>query len=127
MSVMLAALVIVSVSPDTLILEERIDLYDPASMSYQGSERTFFDAKGRRLRLEVSNEVGGLTLLFVLHHDSLGRESEAIYFEDGSPDPDREVFTYSGDGRLKVTTYSGRRTPGWPILYHQSRRVGDPT
>lgn len=74
-------------------------------MAYQGSERTWFDAGGRRLRLEVSNEAGDLTLLFILQHDSLGRESEAIYFEDGSPDPDREVFTYSGDGRLMVTTY----------------------
>ncbi len=90
---------------DTVTLEQRVDLFDPATGAFMGTERTWFDPDGRRLRLEITAELGAPVLLFFLRHDERGRESEAIYFEGGSAEPSREVFTYSADESLKTTTY----------------------
>lgn len=100
----LRALVVEDFQLDSSTLEERIDLYHPSTGAYLGSERTWFGADGRRLRLEVTDAQGAVTLLFIVRHDERGRESEAIYFES-DPEPDREVFTYSDDGLRKTTTY----------------------
>jgi hypothetical protein len=105
LNTLIVALLMAVSSCDTLMLEERIDLYDPVSMAYQGQERTWFDVRGRRLRLEIEDAAGDPTLLFVIMHDEFGRESEAVYFEGDSTDADREVFSYSADGSLKTTTY----------------------
>ncbi len=97
-------LLVTAMTADTVTLEERIDLFDPTTNAFLGSERTWFGPDGRRLRLENTDGEGETTLLFIVRHDDRGRESEAIYFES-APDPVREVFTYSADGRLRTTTY----------------------
>lgn len=86
------------------IIEERIDLYDPATSAFEGTEVTYYGPDGRRLRLEVRDATGSPTLLFFVLHDERGREAEAVYFE-GSPEASRETFSYSRDGLLKTTTY----------------------
>ncbi len=95
----------VTLTRDTVTLEERVDLFDPPTGAFRGTERTWFGPGGRRLRLEITDAGGEPTLLFFVRHDDQGRESEAVYFEGGSEEPDREVFTYSADGRLQTTTY----------------------
>ncbi len=87
-----------------MTLRERIDLYNPASNAFLGAEQTWYGPDGRRLRLHTTDSTGATVLLFFVLHDDRGREAEAIYFES-SPEPDREVFTYSEDGRLQTTTY----------------------
>lgn len=89
---------------DTL-LYERLDLYDPVTGAFQGSEVTYWGPDGRRLRLEVLDADGEPSLLFYLRHDELGRESEGVYFESDPSEPRFERFAYSNDGRLKTTTY----------------------
>lgn len=104
MNSILLAVSLVVTAPDTVVLEERIDLYEPTSGAFLGSERTWFGVHGQRLRLEITDERGDVTLLFFLRHDDQNRESEAIYFESG-PDAIRETFSYSRNGRLRTTTY----------------------
>ena len=94
-----------TLAADTVVLEERIDLFEPSTGAFMGVERTWFGSDGRRLRLEITDAKGALTLSFFVRHDERGRESEAIYFEDGSEEPSREVFTYSDGGRRQTTTY----------------------
>ena len=97
---------------DTLTVEERIDLYDPASSAYMGSEVTWFGPDGRRLRQIIYGADGTRSLLFILLHDEDGRESGAVYFEGDAQDPTREAFTFENGGRLQVTTYYPE--PGQP-------------
>lgn len=90
---------------DNTLVEERIDLYDPVTMSFLGTERTWYSRDGRRLRLEITDGMGARELLFLLLHDRDGRESGAIYFEGDGSEPYREIFTYSADERVQTTTY----------------------
>ena len=102
---LLPLLVAMAAPQDSVALYERVDLYDPVSGAFLGAETTWFGFDGRRLRAENTDPDGETTLLFLVRHDVSGRESEAIYFEGDSQEPDREVFEYSDDGRLKTTTY----------------------
>ncbi|NNF28708.1 MAG: hypothetical protein HKN73_15900 [Gemmatimonadetes bacterium] len=86
------------------VLEDRIDLYDPTTSAFEGSEVTYRGADGRRLRLEIRDAAGAPKLLFFVLHDENGREAEAVYFE-GDTKATRETFSYSEDGLLKTTTY----------------------
>ena len=104
MNVLALALGVIASNPDSVVLEERIDLFDPTTGAFLGSEVTYFGPDGRRLRLVATDSVGTPSLLFFVLHDEQGRESEAIYFE-GGPEAYRETFTYSEDGRLRTTTY----------------------
>jgi hypothetical protein len=90
---------------EAVVLEERIDIFDHASGQYLGSEQTWYAPDGRRLRWVITDAQGATTLLFFLLHDDQGRESEAIYFEEGSEEPDREVFIYTDGGHLRTTVY----------------------
>ncbi len=90
---------------DTVTIKERIDLYAPSTGAFLGAEQTWYDVEGRRLRLEITDAEGTPTLVFFIQHDAQGRESEALYIEGGGQDADREVFTYSADGRTQTTTY----------------------
>ncbi|MEL6444145.1 MAG: hypothetical protein AAF089_07495 [Bacteroidota bacterium] len=87
------------------ITAERIDVFDPLTGAYLGSEQTYLGPDGRRLRLDVTDADGASTLLLFVLHDQDGREAEAIYFESGELTPYRETFTYADDGPLLTTTY----------------------
>ncbi|MEM8601988.1 MAG: hypothetical protein AAGF99_18885, partial [Bacteroidota bacterium] len=101
-----AALFTLSLLADSsAITAERIDVFDPLTGAYLGSEQTYFGPDGHRLRLEVMDADGASTLLFFVLHDQDGREAEAIYFESGEPTPYRETFTYADDGTRLTTTY----------------------
>lgn len=88
-------------------LVERVDIYAPSSSIYLGSELQWYAPDGRRLRLINTNASGEPTLLFFVLHDEQGRESEAIYFEDGSTLPAKETFEYRDQGRTRRTRYFG--------------------
>lgn len=101
-----AALFTLSLLADSsAITAERIDVFDPLTGAYLGSEQTYFGPDGHRLRLEVMDADGASTLLFFVLHDQDGREAETIYFESGEPTPYRETFTYADDGTRLTTTY----------------------
>ncbi|NNF14481.1 MAG: hypothetical protein HKN72_14730 [Gemmatimonadetes bacterium] len=87
------------------VLYERLDLYDPVTGEFAGSEETYWAPDGRRLRLDVRDATGASTLLFYLGHDALGRESNGRYFESDPFEPWFERFSYSADGRMRTTTY----------------------
>lgn len=101
--ILLALLPVANTASETL--EERIDLFDPASGRFLGSERTFFGPDGRRLRLEITGPGNERTLLFFVLHDKSGREAKAIFFEEEADTPSRERFAYSDNGRRMTTTY----------------------
>ena len=94
---------IASKAADDGVLEERIDLYDPASGAYLGSKTTWYAPDGRRLRRVHRDGSGAATLRFLVLHDADSRELEAWYFEGDAIAPDRETFSYR-EG-TKVTTY----------------------
>ncbi|MEM7787676.1 MAG: hypothetical protein AAF594_08110, partial [Bacteroidota bacterium] len=101
-----AALLIATVASaqsESVVLEERLDLYGPISGAFLGSERTTSAPDGRRLRLVVTDASGAPTLRFFILHDDGGRETGAVYFEGDDETAYRETFTY--DGQQKTTTY----------------------
>ncbi len=89
-------------------LKEKIDFYHPVTGAYEGNEINRFGPDGRRLRWETNDAKGKNTLLFIVSHDSEGRESKAVYFEGGSKEPSFEYFTYAKDRRSKTTNYVSR-------------------
>ena len=101
----LIALTTFAVQSQEVTLEARVDLYDPDTGAYQGSETTYFALDGRRLRGETFAADGTAELLFFVIHDAAGRESEALFYEGEGVEPWREAFTYASDGRLVTTTY----------------------
>ncbi|MEM9999078.1 MAG: hypothetical protein AAF809_15350 [Bacteroidota bacterium] len=93
--------------PDSsVVLQERIDWFDPTTGQFLGTEQTYFDAGGHRLRLEVSGADGAQTLLYFVLRDPSGREEAAVYFEGDEPTATRTAFDYDDAGRLRTSTYS---------------------
>lgn len=91
--------------PAATVIEERIDIYDPRSGAYLGSETTNYAPDGRRLRQVNTDKDGVSQLTFLIVHDERGREGSALYFEDDASQPSREEFAYSEDGRQKEVVY----------------------
>ncbi|MBT8397725.1 MAG: hypothetical protein HKO65_05810 [Gemmatimonadetes bacterium] len=105
MSLLFVALAAAVLMPDTTIIQERIDRFDPASGAFLGSQTTWFGPDGRRLREEVTDSAGVKELVFLVLHDADGREAGAVYFEGNSKEPTREVYSYSLNGREKTAVY----------------------
>ena len=101
-SLVIFLMLCVSYKADTL---EIIDLYDPASMAYLGSEKTWYNKQQLRTKLEITDKTNAQTLLFLVEHDEQQREAKATYYELGAKEPSTELFTYSDDGKVKTTTY----------------------
>ncbi|NNE68398.1 MAG: hypothetical protein HKN33_17665 [Pyrinomonadaceae bacterium] len=86
-------------------LVESIDRYDPQTGAYLGNEINWYAADGKRLRWEINDKAGNNTLRFFLIYGDEGRETGAVYFEDGATQASREEFTFSEDGLLKTVDY----------------------
>jgi hypothetical protein len=95
-----------------IVWETRIDIYDPATGEYAGSETTGFAPDGRRLRQVNAGPDGQTELEFLVLHDERGRERSAWFWEGESDAPWNERFTYSDDGRtLTITYYTAEGEP----------------
>ncbi|MEM8556625.1 MAG: hypothetical protein AAGG50_02170 [Bacteroidota bacterium] len=107
LSLLVSLTAVLALAPDSsVVLQERIDLFDPTTGQFLGTEQTYFDANGHRLRLEVSGADGALTLLYFVLRDPSGREEAAVYFEGDEPTATRTAFDYDDAGRLRTSTYS---------------------
>jgi hypothetical protein len=79
MSFFAIAVTAIVLGGDTVTLREQIDLFDPSTGGFLGTERTWFSSDGRRLREEITDASGTQSLLYLVLHDGVGREAGAIY------------------------------------------------